>query len=169
MERTLENIQHCNDLARRFLSIRRERPIDKVDVDLCLDALTDTLVKACSKPEVASIIVDAIMDGEERWPSVGTIRRYMRELQYVEVDKREAEDRRHREEQARRKEELAGRGKPCSPEVGRRIDRIVMGVPSQEYRESFIRELGECGDSEILTQDVLAKYECLIPMKSPTP
>jgi hypothetical protein len=150
MERTLENIQHCNDLARRFLSIRRERPIDKVDVDLCLDALTDTLVKAC-------------------WPSVGTIRRYMRELQYVEVDKREAEDRRHREEQARRKEELAGRGKPCSPEVGRRIDRIVMGVPSQEYRESFIRELGECGDSEILTQDVLAKYECLIPMKSPTP
>lgn len=159
MERTIENIQYCGNLVKRFLSIRRERPIDKADVDLCLDALADTLVKACSKPEVAAIIVDAVLDGEERWPSVGTIRRYMRELQYVEMDVREREDKRMREEQARRKAEDASRGTLCPPDIARRMDRLYVQLCSDELK-AFGEEFQAACDDET-AREILTKYETL--------
>jgi hypothetical protein len=168
MERTTENIQHCTKQTQRFLSIRRDRPMDRADLDLCMDALMETLLKACSKPEVATIIVDAILDNEERWPSVATIRRWMRELTYVEMDVREREDRRIREEWKRRDAEAANRGKPCSLEVAHRIDKIVFGLDPTLW-EGFRDGLVSAGDDEEKTECVLKQYELLsIPKTSST-
>lgn len=156
MEQTTENIGFCSEQARRFVSIVRDQPRESWILDESLDALTTTLLRACSSHDVARAVVDEVLSREERWPSPATVRRYMREMLYVEMDVREREDEQQRRQVQRRRQE--SEGYVFQADLPKRIDRIVESLTAQE-RKTFIQEITAACNDDSKTLAVIGRYE----------
>lgn len=104
MQKTDDNFKFCSELVARF-DTARQRPTGK-EAERIQEMLCDTLLDACSSPQVAEEVAKAVARREEFYPSEATIRKYVRE-RYIEADVQAEYAERIRDEISRKKGELA--------------------------------------------------------------
>jgi hypothetical protein len=165
VERTTENAQMCLGMVEDFKILSRDQPRDPAIFERACEFLVNTLLDACKSPNSAQIVAREIMANEDRFPVPATIRRYLRQNDLVEADVSERQIKAAREECSRRAAERENAPKPCTPEVGRRIDRIVWGLDA-EVVDEFRREMHECQNDDSKEMAVIERYESLLPPKN---
>lgn len=90
MERTEQNILMVESFLQDYETMRRG-DIESSQMARLKNMLSNTYFSACKTPNSAYRLHAAVMDNEEFWPRVATLRRHMRELNLVELD-RQGED-----------------------------------------------------------------------------
>jgi hypothetical protein len=84
MENTDENVMFCWNLIQPFLSLKRLPAEHRIESNM--QYLAQTLVDACSSQRVAEEVVERVMSKEEEFPAPATLRKALRDLDYVEQD-----------------------------------------------------------------------------------
>lgn len=102
MELSGSNFDYCMKLAQRFAYMKRLPSEDRFDG--AMEFLAETLVKACKSRETAAEVANLVVEREEDFPAPATLRKYLREMNYVEEDVEKRRDEANRREIAAMKE-----------------------------------------------------------------
>lgn len=106
MELTSDNLAFCMRLVRPFGMMKRVPPEKRFEE--AMDYLAETLMKACSRRDIAEEIAALVIENEEDFPAPGTLRKYLRDRNYVEQDVEARRDERNRREIAAQRKVLGG-------------------------------------------------------------
>ena len=98
MQPNVDNIKFCIDLVEPFAIMKRLPAEHRFDG--AMQALAETLLNACKSREVAAEVAKLVIENEEDFPAPATLRKYLRERNYVEEDVEARNDERSRRESA---------------------------------------------------------------------
>ncbi len=85
MERTEENVAAVAQMVADFDALRF-KPTDPVIAEKLATWLQDTYLNACRDMDTAKIVHRAFLRHEEEYPRPATVRKYLRQLNFVECD-----------------------------------------------------------------------------------
>lgn len=146
MQRTPENFELCLRLISDVKVLQRDQPRDPEVFDKACKFLVETLMDACSRPDIAEEMVGEILRNEDRFPVPATIRRYLRECNYIEADVSAKRDKKEREEAERRKSER----KPEPEQTIVSMDTLyrLMKAVGDDERKVLAKEYEACQTPE---------------------